>query len=268
MSAYNKKPFCKVCFDAKKPESEYTSHHVRSLPDMNGKTVVTCPVLKATECRYCYNLGHTAKFCPVLEENKKKAAKAKSAAIKAQKSAEKVAEKSAEAHRELQSVKSLIYKGKFAGLNNDSDEEIEQPVANASDFPNINTNSYAMFCAAEKAAEGLWRENRSILHNISTITHPVNSWAAIAAKPAAPSFKPAPKVAEQPSKSWVDESDSEEEEVEAFPAMPVRTTSMFTAASYMKEEEDEFADAPVITRTTSVRIPENGRRFVDDDEEW
>ena len=267
MSAYNKKPFCKVCFDAKKPESEYTSHHVRSLPDMNGKTVVTCPVLNATECRYCYNFGHTAKFCPVLEENKKKAAKAKSAAIKIQK-AEKAAEALLVEDRSILRNLSVSYKGKFAGLNNDSDEEIEQPVANASDFPNINTNSYAMFCAAEKAAEGLWRENRSILHNISTITHPVNSWAAIAAKPAAPSFKPAPKVAEQPSKSWVDESDSEDEEVEAFPAMPVRTTSMFTAASYMKEEEDEFADAPVITRTTSVRIPENGRRFVDDDDEW
>ena len=268
--SYNKKPFCKVCFDAKKPESEYTSHHVRSLPDMNGKTVVTCPVLKATECRYCYNFGHTAKFCPVLEENKKKAAKAKSAAIKAQKVAEKAAEKSAEAHRELQSVKSLIYKGKFAGLNNDSDEEIEQPVVEkAGNFPTLGNKEVNTFAAIEKAAEGLWRENRSILHNISTITHPVNSWAAIAAKPAAPSFKPAPKVAEEPAKSWVDESDSEdEEEVEAFPAMPVRTTSMFTAASYMKEEEDEFADAPVITRTTSVRIPENGRRFVEDDDEW
>lgn len=255
MSAYNKKPFCKVCFDAKKPESEYTSHHVRSLPDMNGKTVVTCPVLKATECRYCYNFGHTAKFCPVLEENKKKAAKAKSAAIKSQ----KAAEKSAEAHRELQSVKSLIYKGKFAGLNNDSDEEIEQPVVEkAGNFPTLGNKEVNTFAAIEKAAEGLWRENRSILHNISTITHPVNSWAAIAAKPAVPVFKPAPKVAEEPAKSWVDESDSDEEEVEAFPAMPMKTHSMF-----QKEEDDEWDNMPVITRTTSIV---SGRQIAEDDD--
>ena len=67
----SKKPFCKVCQDAGKSESEYTSHYVRSLPDRTGKTVVTCPTLLATECRYCYKLGHTTKFCPVIEANKK-----------------------------------------------------------------------------------------------------------------------------------------------------------------------------------------------------
>ena len=239
-----KKPFCKVCFDAKKPESEYTSHFVRSLPDMNGKTIVTCPVLNATECRYCYNFGHTAKFCPILEENKKREKKAKSVAIKAEK-AEKAAEALLVEDRSILRNLSVTYKGKFAGLNNDSDDEIEQPVAKeAGNFPTLQKKE-VKFAAT-----------------------PSNNWAAIASKPAVPSFKPAPKVVEAPAKSWADESDSEEEEVEAFPTMPVRTTSMFTAASYMNEEEDEFANAPVITRTTSVRIPENGRRFVDEDDEW
>lgn len=53
-----KKPYCKVCHDAGKPESEYTSHWVK---DLTGKT--TCPTLLDTECRYCHNLGHTSKFC-------------------------------------------------------------------------------------------------------------------------------------------------------------------------------------------------------------
>jgi hypothetical protein len=65
-----KKPFCKVCHDAGKPESEYTSHYVRSLPDRNGNTMVTCPTLLCTECRYCGNYGHTAKFCPIMAANK------------------------------------------------------------------------------------------------------------------------------------------------------------------------------------------------------
>lgn len=66
-----KKPYCKVCFDAGKPESEYTSHWVRTLPDRSGKTTVTCPTLLDTECRYCYNFGHTTKFCPAIEQQEK-----------------------------------------------------------------------------------------------------------------------------------------------------------------------------------------------------
>lgn len=66
-----RKPYCKVCHDAGKPESEYTNHYVRSLPDRQGNTKVTCPTLLNTECRYCYELGHTAKFCPVIAARKK-----------------------------------------------------------------------------------------------------------------------------------------------------------------------------------------------------
>lgn len=67
-----KKPYCKVCHDAGKPESVYTNHWVRTFPDKNGKSNVTCPTLLDTECRYCFKLGHTTKFCPVLELNNKK----------------------------------------------------------------------------------------------------------------------------------------------------------------------------------------------------
>ena len=64
---YNKKPFCKVCHDAGKKESEYSNHYVRSIPDRNGVTKVTCPTLLSMECRYCYKTGHTAKFCPDIK---------------------------------------------------------------------------------------------------------------------------------------------------------------------------------------------------------
>ena len=60
------KPFCKVCHDAGKPESVYTGHFVRSAPGPNGKVV--CPTLLSLECRYCYQSGHTVKFCSVLKE--------------------------------------------------------------------------------------------------------------------------------------------------------------------------------------------------------
>ena len=76
-----KKPFCKVCYDTGKPESVYTSHWVRTLPSLNSNGVknsnggnggkITCPTLLATECRYCLKIGHTVKFCPIIEQRDK-----------------------------------------------------------------------------------------------------------------------------------------------------------------------------------------------------
>ena len=58
--------FCKVCKDAGKTETEYTSHYVK---DKTGKT--TCPTLLNQECKYCRQTGHTVKFCPTLKLNEK-----------------------------------------------------------------------------------------------------------------------------------------------------------------------------------------------------
>jgi hypothetical protein len=63
------KKFCKVCHDAGKSESEYTSHFVRSSTASDG--VIVCPTLLATNCRYCGKNGHTIKFCSELKEKKK-----------------------------------------------------------------------------------------------------------------------------------------------------------------------------------------------------
>ena len=62
-----RKPFCKVCKDAGKPESLYTSHYINDGPGKNGKVV--CPTLLSQTCGYCKKAraGHTAKYCPELE---------------------------------------------------------------------------------------------------------------------------------------------------------------------------------------------------------
>ena len=57
----NKKPFCKVCRDAGKPESEYTSHFVKDQPGPNGKVI--CPTLLNQDCRICGKSGHTSSYC-------------------------------------------------------------------------------------------------------------------------------------------------------------------------------------------------------------
>jgi hypothetical protein len=64
------KKFCKVCKDAGKSESEYTSHFTRETSDPKSKVV--CPTLLAQECRFCHMNGHTTKYCPVLQDKEKR----------------------------------------------------------------------------------------------------------------------------------------------------------------------------------------------------
>jgi len=77
-SAYNKKmttttttttkqPFCKVCYDAGKNESVYTSHFVKDKQGSDGKVV--CPYLLSLTCTFCKKSeGHTARHCPILQK--------------------------------------------------------------------------------------------------------------------------------------------------------------------------------------------------------
>ena len=64
MYAKNKKPFCKVCADVGKTD---TAHYVRLTPD--PKSPVVCPTLLALECRKCFKMGHTVKYCTLANNN-------------------------------------------------------------------------------------------------------------------------------------------------------------------------------------------------------
>lgn len=115
----SRKPFCKVCFDAGKMESEYTSHNVKKYNVMTAKMDTICPTLNSTECRYCYKLGHTAKFCPVLEDRKNNEAAREAARQREIRNADRPAEKVNEAKKPT---------NVFAALY-DSDDENEEKVA-------------------------------------------------------------------------------------------------------------------------------------------
>ena len=217
-----KKPFCKVCHDAGKTESEYTSHFVRSLPDMNGKTKITCPILAATECRYCYELGHTTKFCPILEENNKRSKKEKSVTIQYQR-----AEQRAFSRTVPEPAVEKKYSGAFAALGDDS-EESEKPVAKVA-VP-VPVDEFPALFGSKK--------------EVTSVAKSAVSWAAIAEKPAAPVLKPrlktivknTPQIA---GKSWADYSDSEEEEEEFQGASLVRTDSVYNAPCYARASVDD-----------------------------
>ena len=55
-------PFCKVCYDAGLPATDYTNHFVKDQPGPGGKVV--CPTLLAQKCFMCGVAGHTSSYCP------------------------------------------------------------------------------------------------------------------------------------------------------------------------------------------------------------
>lgn len=121
-STTSKQPYCKVCHDAGKSESEYTTHWVK---DLSGKT--TCPTLLNTECRYCYKLGHTAKFCQSLAKINKEKVRAERK-IHLDEEKHKVQNKSDKS--------GLVVTNGFAALCYDSDSEEEIPEWNVKiDYP-------------------------------------------------------------------------------------------------------------------------------------
>ena len=101
-------PVCKVCKDAGKDDF---NHFVKNL---DGST--NCPTLLSQNCRYCKDLGHTAKYCPVLAKNKKED---EAILRRANNSA-------TTRHQQTAQVTCFASKNAFAGLESDeSDEETQ-----------------------------------------------------------------------------------------------------------------------------------------------
>lgn len=116
------KPFCKVCHDAGKSEKEYTNHFVKSEPGPKGKVV--CPTLLAQECRYCFNQGHTAGYCPVIAANKAAEEKALKQAAKRAYMEEQEAEKAKPKPKQAKKITNSF----AAAFCSDSDSEEEKHI--------------------------------------------------------------------------------------------------------------------------------------------
>lgn len=163
INAYAKKLLCKVCFDAGKPESEYSSHRVK---DMNGNT--TCPTLLNTECRWCFKVGHIAKFCKELEKSnkeKEKANKEKERMLKKSLNNTNTNNKNAN-NKNNKSKKS---NNAFESLcDTDSETEPEETKSNA-EFPAFPTINHP---DKEKEMKHNQKEKETL-----------SGWAAIASKP-------------------------------------------------------------------------------------
>jgi hypothetical protein len=125
-----RRPYCKVCHDAGKPESEYNSHFVRS--SIGG--AICCPTLLNTTCRFCFIKGHTLTKCPVLKEREKEKVK-KSFQEKKQK--HEILNKSSSIfeHLELSSDDESVPERKTEKI---CSAEKKEPVE---EFPALSTNS-------------------------------------------------------------------------------------------------------------------------------
>jgi hypothetical protein len=200
-----KKSYCKVCHDAGKTESEYTSHWVK---DLSGKT--TCPTLLKTECQYCYKLGHTVKFCSALAKSNKKNSRVVSTSYK----------------KPVPIVNKKPKSG-FSALYEDSESE-EEEVSNIIEYPSlcsqekkvinlpktqpevktgwaaiVKTDSNKPLASESKSSELLRQRGFVVLNdyiksaatnkNVESIPAPVKQQVVI-------------------TKSWADYSDSEDEE--------------------------------------------------------
>jgi hypothetical protein len=143
------KKFCKVCQDAGKSESEYTSHFVRDSPGPNGKVI--CPTLLSQNCRGCGINGHTYKYCPSIKQNVKEDRREQR-----WKQAEEKLIQSVKAPQEKKEVKEIVVKsGKYASIlmSSSSDEEDYVPekkiahkkarILDENEVNPVPTNTYA-----------------------------------------------------------------------------------------------------------------------------
>jgi superoxide dismutase len=122
-------PHCKVCFDAKKPRDVYESHWVK---DREGN--VTCVTLLEQECRFCFQTGHTVKFCPEIA--KVNAERERANAMEERRN-NRIKKEAVELAKKTQEKPSR--RGGFALLSVDSDDEEEKkPVKE--EWPTLSTS--------------------------------------------------------------------------------------------------------------------------------
>jgi hypothetical protein len=239
-----RKPFCKVCFDAKKPAEVYESHWVK---DREGK--VTCVTLNSQECRYCYKQGHTVKFCPVIAEQNSN----KERAERRQKDQER------RAIEEEKSKKSKIastnkFGGGFAALADDSDDDTEKkkqekPVKE--EWPSLSNKplsaapqkmvSFASALQKTPIQVEKEREKQNAAVGFTVLTRDnkgstkIDASQTTAVESSAPaSFKP---VFIKRIIDWTAESsdEDEDEDEEKYPNVTVRNPAI-QSASYCNEE--------------------------------
>jgi hypothetical protein len=115
-----KTKFCKVCKDAGK--SNFTNHNVKEKNHLTGELVTVCPTLLSAECRYCFEQGHIAKYCPIIASKNKETAPLEYKNNKLpQKKCATI--KSINSNPNPNPISKIKVQSAFAALNNDSSDD-------------------------------------------------------------------------------------------------------------------------------------------------
>jgi hypothetical protein len=228
-----KKPYCKVCFDAGKPESMYTSHWVRSLPDAYGNSKVTCPTLLETECRFCYKLGHTTKFCPAIEQNKK------------QKERNDRKLKSTEEKPRSEEKKSAV--SIFDVLRDDSESEDEKLPSVQSNQPVIQSKQPVIqlkLPTVQPEVKTGWAEIVAKPKEDPFVKHPAGEARSVFKSLPQSATKPVPSTKDYSkplyTKSWADWSDDSESDDDMPLEMPVLKREPEWSTNFSMDDDDEW----------------------------
>jgi hypothetical protein len=173
------KSYCKVCFDAGKPEAEYTSHFVKSETGAKGKVV--CPTLLNMDCTYCKMKGHMKSYCVVLKKN----------VLERKRECSRVAyessfdlSKSSKKDDKKHDQKSL--KNAFVALDSDTEDEESNASEFVEDFPALcaskcvksginGMSSYAEMVSVEASVEAQVKVEKKVETKMDT-KKKVKSW--------------------------------------------------------------------------------------------
>jgi hypothetical protein len=211
------KAYCKVCHDAGKPESEYTSHFVRSSPGPAG--VVICPTLLTQQCRYCQKDGHTVKFCPTLADRQKKEKKMES---RREFENNKTKQQTTTGNNSHQQKKTNKPMSTFSALqySSDSDTEEQQNITDTNsiqlemEFPSLGQSNQQPSSAAVSYASIASKQ-------IADITSEAVEVAVVQPEPTnikmptVPMIQPRnPRVNKNAGRSWADWTDTDSDDDE------------------------------------------------------
>ncbi len=236
---YAKKPFCKVCFDAGKAD---TAHFIRKTPD--PKSQVTCPTLLALECRYCFQHGHTVKYCTVLKQQDKEDHKNKRVILNTQ--------------PQTQTQPQTKNSNKFAVFEDEDDLEQLQQLEQQQiceqrilQFPTLATNTLNTLNTLPTQSQQFPTLSTKTTINTTINTTTTNKWAAMASvaanKPIPIIKQHAPIITKQEpiNTKWADDDDDEddydednESVADADQYAPVYAPVSHTYAYYTPNDDD------------------------------
>jgi len=246
--------FCKICQDAGKSESQYTSHWPRSSADPTS--TVVCPTLLAQECGYCFKNGHTPKYCPALAAHRKEQDKA----TKLKQKEENQKKKQAEEEQTKKQQKNLTNSraNVFSLLDDDEEEEEVKPTKQLKQTQQVNQRQ-------TQVQAQLKQEEFPALMSSGKTTKSTTNVAACTLSYASIASKPQTKSNEQ---EILASSMKRQIPVVVHQTQSVKKNDVFEEENQEQDDEEEYVYTPPKKVVLSASLLDWAQLYDSDDEDW